>query len=95
MTQSNEPGVYEEGKFGIRHENEMVVHKGEKNEYGQFMYFETITFVPFDLDGLDVSLMTQYEKEWLNWYHGQVYEKVSPFLSEEETIWLKEATRAI
>lgn len=95
MTQSNEPGVYEEGKFGIRHENEMVVHKGEKNEYGQFMYFETITFVPFDLDGLDVSLMTQYEKEWLNWYHGQVYEKVSLFLSEEETIWLKEATRAI
>lgn len=95
MTQSNEPGVYEEGKFGIRHENEMVVHKGKKNEYGQFMYFETITFVPFDLDGLDVSLMTQYEKEWLNWYHGQVYEKVSPFLSEEETIWLKEATRAI
>lgn len=95
MTQSNEPGVYEEGKFGIRHENEMVVRKGEKNEYGQFMHFETITFVPFDLDGLDVSLMTQYEKEWLNWYHGQVYEKVSPYLSEEETAWLKEVTRAI
>lgn len=95
MTQSNEPGVYEEGKFGIRHENEMVVRKGDKNEYGQFMRFETITFVPFDVDGLDVSLMTQYEKEWLNWYHGQVFEKVSPYLSEEETTWLKEVTRAI
>ena len=95
MTQSNEPGVYEEGKFGIRHENEMVVRKGEKNDYGQFMYFETITFVPFDLDGLDVSLMTQYEKDWLNWYHAQVWEKVSPYLSEEEQAWLKEATRAI
>ena len=95
MTQSNEPGVYEEGKFGIRHENEMVVRTGEKNEYGQFMYFETITFVPFDLDGLDESLLTQYDKEWLNAYHKQVFEKVSPYLSDEETAWLRKATRAI
>lgn len=95
MTQSNEPGVYEEGKFGIRHENEMVVRTGEKNEYGQFMYFETITFVPFDLDGLDESLLTQYDKEWLNAYHKQVFETVSPYLSDEETAWLRKATRAI
>ena len=95
MTQSNEPGVYEEGKFGIRHENEMVVRKGEKNEYGQFMYFETITFVPFDLDGLDEALLTQYDKEWLNAYHKQVFEKVSPYLSDDEVAWLRKATRAI
>lgn len=95
MTQSNEPGVYEEGKFGIRHENEMVVRKGEKNEYGQFMYFETITFVPFDLDGLDETLLTQYDKEWLNAYHKQVFEKVSPYLSDDEVAWLRKATRAI
>lgn len=95
MTQSNEPGVYIEGTFGIRHENEMVVRKGDKNEYGQFMYFETITFVPFDLDGVDTSLLTVYEKAWLNNYHAQVYEKVSPNLTEEECIWLKAATRAI
>ena len=95
MTQSNEPGVYEEGKFGIRHENEMVVRTGEKNEYGQFMYFETITFVPFDLDGLDESLLTQYDKEWLNAYHQQVFEKVSPYLSDDEVAWLRKATRAI
>lgn len=95
MTQSNEPGVYVEGSHGIRHENEMVVRKGEKNEYGQFMYLETITFVPFDLDGLNTSLMTQYDKEWLNAYHAEVFEKVSPYLNEEETAWLKKATRAI
>lgn len=95
MTQSNEPGVYVEGSHGIRHENEMVVRKGEKNEYGQFMYLETITFVPFDLDGLNTSLMTQYDKEWLNAYHAEVFEKVSPYLNKEETVWLKNATRAI
>lgn len=95
MTQSNEPGVYEEGKFGIRHENEMVVCSGDKNDYGQFMYFETITFVPFDLDGLDVAIMTQYEREWLNSYHAQVYDKLSAYLSDEECSWLKEVTRAI
>lgn len=95
MTQSNEPGVYIEGNFGIRHENEMVVRKGEKNEYGQYMYFETITFVPFDLDGVDTDLLTVYEKAWLNNYHAQVYEKVSPSLTDEERVWLKEATRAI
>ena len=95
MTQSNEPGVYVEGSHGIRHENEMVVRKGEKNEYGQFMYFETITFVPFDLDGLDVSLMTRYDIEWLNAYHAEVFAKVSPYLNEAEKKWLKHATRAI
>ena len=95
MTQSNEPGVYVEGSHGIRHENEMVVRKGEKNEYGQFMYFETITFVPFDLDGLDVSLMTRYDIEWLNAYHAEVFTKVSPYLNEAEKEWLKHATRAI
>ena len=95
MTQSNEPGVYVEGSHGIRHENEMVVRKGEKNEYGQFMYFETITFVPFDLDGLDVSLMTRYDIEWLNAYHAEVFAKVSPYLNEAEKEWLKHATRAI
>ena len=95
MTQSNEPGVYVEGSHGIRHENEMVVRKGEKNEYGQFMYFETITFVPFDLDGLDFSLMTRYDIEWLNAYHAEVFAKVSPYLNEAEKEWLKHATRAI
>ena len=59
------------------------------------MYFETITFVPFDLDGLDVSLMTRYDIEWLNAYHAEVFAKVSPYLNEAEKEWLKHATRAI
>ena len=95
MIQSDEPGVYEEGKFGIRHENELVCHKAEKNKYGQFMEFECLTFVPFDLDGIDKSLMMADEIEWLNNYHKQVYEKVAPRLTEEEAAWLKEVTRAI
>lgn len=95
MVQSDEPGVYLEGKYGIRHENETVVRKGEKNEYGQFMYLETITFVPFDLDGIDPDVMTKYEREWLNAYHREVYAKVSPYLNKEENEWLKQATRAI
>ena len=73
----------------------LVVRRGEKNEYGQFMYFETITFVPFDLDGLDVDLMTRYDIAWLNTYHKEVYDKVSPYLNEAEKEWLKYATREI
>lgn len=95
MTQSNEPGIYVEGSHGIRHENEVIVRKGEKNEYGQFMYLETITFVPFDLDGIDDKLLSQYEKAWLNAYHKEVYDKVSPYISTEEKQWLKQITRAI
>lgn len=95
MTQSNEPGVYVEGSHGIRHENECVVRRGEKNEYGQYMYLETITFVPFDIDGINVQLLTQYEIKWLNDYHKEVYEIVSPFLDEDEKAWLSNATRAI
>lgn len=95
MIQSDEPGVYEEGKFGIRHENEMVVRKGNKNKYGQFMHFENLTFVPFDLDGIDPDLMMDDEIEWLNDYHREVFEKIAPRLNEEEAVWLKTATRPI
>lgn len=95
MIQSNEPGVYSEGEFGIRHENEMVIVKGNENMYGQFMHFETLTFVPFDVDGLDVSLMSPDEKAYLNAYHAQVLEKISPYLNEEEASWLQSACKAI
>lgn len=95
MLQSNEPGVYVEGKFGIRHENEMVVRKGIKNFYGQFMNFENLTFVPFDRDGIDSTLLDSKELAWLNDYHQQVFEKVSPYLEEEEKAWLKEACAPI
>lgn len=95
MIQSDEPGVYKEGEFGIRHENELLVVKGTKNFYGQFMHFEQLTFVPFDLDGIDRSKMTQDEIEWLNAYHAQVYDTLQPYLNDEEKDWLKNATRAL
>lgn len=95
MVTTIEPGIYLEGLYGIRTENELVCRKGVKNEYGQFMEFETITFAPIDLDGIDPSLMSLEEKKWLNAYHKEVYEKLSPYLSEEVKEWLKHYTRAI
>lgn len=95
MITTDEPGIYIEGKYGIRTENELVCHKGEKNEFGQFMYFENITYVPIDLDAIDPDQMTSTEKNRLNAYHENVYRVVSPFLEGEELAWLKKATRAI
>lgn len=95
MVMTDEPGIYEDGQFGIRIENEFIVQKGTKNKYGQFMYLETITFAPIDLDGIDPEEMSRDEREWLNNYHKDVYEKIGPHLTEEEREWLKEYTRAI
>ena len=95
MVMTDEPGIYEDGQFGIRIENEFIVQKGTKNKYGQFMYLETITFAPIDLDGIDPEEMSRDEREWLNNYHKDVYEKIGPHLTEEEREWLKDYTRAI
>ena len=95
MVITDEPGIYEDGQFGIRIENEFIVRKGVQNKYGQFMYFETITFAPIDLDGIDPEEMSKDEREWLNNYHKDVYEKIGPHLTDEEREWLKEYTRAI
>lgn len=95
MVITDEPGIYEDGQFGIRIENEFIVRKGTKNKYGQFMYFETVTFAPIDLDGIDPEEMSRDEREWLNNYHKDVYEKIGPHLTDEEREWLKSYTRAI
>lgn len=95
MITSNEPGYYVENEFGIRHENLIVCKKAEETAYGQFMCFENLTMVPFDLDAVEPALLTDHEKELLNAYHRDVYEKISPYLNEEEKEWLKESTRAI
>ena len=95
MVTTNEPGVYVENSHGIRIENEIVVRKAEKNKYGQFMDFEVITFAPIDLDAIDESLILKDEKVYLNNYHKQVYDKISPYLNEEEKQWLKTYTREI
>lgn len=95
MITSNEPGYYVEGEFGIRHENLIVCKKAEKTERGQFMEFETLTLVPFDLDAVVPEQMSEEERKLLNDYHQNVYKKISPYLNEEEKTWLKHATRAI
>ena len=95
MNITDEPGIYLEGQYGIRIENELLCVKGTENEYGQFLHFEPLTFVPIDLDAVEVSLLSPKEKNWLNQYHQEVYEKISPYLTDEEKDWLKEYTRAI
>lgn len=95
MVTTDEPGIYIEGSHGIRIENELLCRKGEKNEYGQFMYFEDLTYVPIDLDGVDPDLMDMREKRELNEYHKQVYEKLAPFFEGKELEWLKHATEKI
>ena len=95
MICSDEPGIYIEGSHGIRTENLIVCRKAEKSVYGQFMEFEYLTFAPIDLDALNVSLMEKKDIEYLNEYHRQVYEKISPCLTGEERQWLKQVTREI
>lgn len=95
MVLTDEPGIYIEGSHGIRLENELLVCEGEKNEYGQFMYFDTITFIPFDLDAINPDMMTAGEKKLLNDYHTKVYEMLTPYLTEDEKEWLKEYTRPV
>ena len=95
MITSDEPGYYAENEFGIRHENLVVCKKAKKTAYGQFMKFEPLTMVPFDLEGIDPAQMEAGERALLNQYHALVYEIISPYLDEDEKSWLKEVTQAI
>ena len=95
MVCSDEPGIYIEGSHGIRTENLIYCKKDEKTDYGQFLSFEYLTYVPIDLEPVDVSLMEEQDLAWLNEYHAQVYEKIAPYLDTEEAAWLKEVTRPL
>lgn len=95
MLTSNEPGVYLPGEYGIRLENLILCQKTGKNEYGQFMKFETLTMVPFDLDCVLTEALSEREKGLLNEYHRIVYATLSPYLNKQEKAWLKEAAREI
>lgn len=95
MVITNEPGIYKEGKHGVRTENIMLVVEEEKTEFGQFMSFEAITYCPIDLDGIDKDMLTDKEKQWLNDYHKMVYKRLSPYLDEGHKSWLKKETREI
>lgn len=95
MVISNEPGIYLEGRFGIRHENLVLCRRGEQNAYGQFMYLEPLTMVPFDRDAILPELLSDRERQMLNDYHALVYRTLVPYLTEEERVWLQEATAEI
>lgn len=95
MVTTDEPGVYIAGSHGIRIENELVCVELSENEYGKFMGFEMLTYAPIDLDGIDIRWLDESDKKMLNEYHHVVYERIAPFLTEEEKIWLKEYTREI
>ncbi|MCI8799239.1 MAG: aminopeptidase P family protein [Lachnospiraceae bacterium] len=94
MDITNEPGIYIEGSHGIRIENVMVAENDVKNEYGQFMHFKTLTWVPIDMEAIDENYLTETQKMFLYGYQREVYEKVSPFLNEEEREWLRRETGA-
>ena len=95
MLFSDEPGVYKPGRYGIRIENAVLVQKAQKNEFGQFMEFETVTFLPYEQKAILVAELTEAEIAWINQYHAKVYEVLSPLLNEEEKAWLKEQTRPL
>jgi len=95
MVITDEPGLYIEGSHGIRLENELLTRKGVQNEYGQFLYFETITLIPFDLDAISLDMLNEENRKLLNDYHKRVYEEIAPHLNEEEKAFLKKYTRAV
>lgn len=96
MIVTDEPGVYKKGKHGIRTENVILVRKvSSDEEMGEFYNFQTITYAPIDLEGIDVNMLTSSEKDWLNNYHNMVYEKLAGHLSEEERSFLKTVTKEV
>lgn len=95
MVVTNEPGVYIQGSHGVRLENELLVVEAEKNEYGQFMKFETMSYVPFDVEAMNIDMLLEEEKTWLNDYHALVRSLVGPHLTKEENAWLEEITKDI
>ncbi len=95
MVITNEPGVYREGEYGIRIENIMKVVEVEENEFGTFFGFETITFAPIATHMLDISMLDESEKQWLNQYHQSCYQHLSPDLDAAQSQWLEYATQPI
>jgi Xaa-Pro aminopeptidase len=92
MLTSNEPAIYREGEYGIRTENLILCYEDEETEFGRFLSFETISLCYIEKSLIEKSLLDQKETDWLNSYHLEVYEKLSPFLNQEERIWLNEKT---
>ena len=95
MLVTDEPGIYEEGEVGIRIENELVCVEREKNQYGQFLGFEAVTYCPIDLAPVRAELLDESEKAWLNAFHQTVYDTLAPRLTAPERAWLAEKTKAL
>lgn len=95
MTITDEPGVYREDEFGIRTENTLLVVPKEETADGRFLGFETLTYVPIDLRGIEPELLSQEDRKQLNEYHKSVYEKLAPYLEEDERNWLNKMTLPI
>ena len=95
MTVTDEPGIYLAGEFGVRIENTLLVKDYMQTEMGKFLQMESLTLCPIDTAPIDVLLLTKEEKNWLNVYHQLVFEKLSPWLDEEDKNWLREATKSL
>ena len=95
MTVTNEPGIYLEGKFGVRIENTLLIVPAESTAFGDFLKFETLTLAPIDTAPIVLEMLSTEEREWLNNYHRRVYERLSPYLEGNEKEWLRKATLPI
>ena len=95
MTVTDEPGIYETDKIGIRIENELLCKEAMESEYGKFYCFEPITYCPIDRKAIDPKKLSPAELSWLNQYHATVYETLSPYLTDSENEWLKKACAPI
>lgn len=95
MTVTDEPGLYLEGKFGVRIENTLLITPYLKTAFGEFLQFESLTLAPIDTTPIIIEMLLPEERNWLNAYHEQVFQRLSPYLSDKENDWLREATQAI
>jgi Xaa-Pro aminopeptidase len=95
MVTSNEPGLYRAGCHGIRHENIILCREAGKNDFGDWLEFETLTCCHIDTSAVLKDLLTPDELSWLNAYNESVYRRISPSLPSSEAMWLREKTQAI
>ena len=95
MTVTDEPGLYLSGKFGVGIENTLLIKDYQTTEFGKFLQMESLTLCPIDLTPVDFSMLQPEEIEWLDTYHRDVFEKLSPYLEGEDLEWLREATRPV